>query len=310
MVECGFQVRDGRLAATGGSSVGDFVALTKPRVMSLVVFTAFAGMVLAPGHLHPALALVALVAIAAGAGAAGALNMWYDGDIDARMQRTASRPIPRGQVSPAEALTFGLMLAAASVATLGVLVNWVAGGLLALTIAFYIVVYTMWLKRRTPHNIVIGGAAGALPPLIGWSAVTGSVSLDGLLLFLIIFLWTPPHFWSLALYRTRDYERAGVPMLPVVAGPRETRKQVLLYTLLTVASALLPGFTGLGGPAYLLVAGALGTIFIVFALRVFRSSEGREAEGAARRLFGFSVLYLFLLFSALILERGTAWLGL
>ena len=210
---------------TLGGDVGDFVALLKPRVMSLVIFTALVGMVVTPGSMHPALGAIALLCIAVGAGASGALNMWYDADIDAQMTRTASRPIPRGLITPEEALTFGSILAAGSVLTLGVLVNWVAGGLLALTIGYYVFVYTMWLKRRTPQNIVIGGAAGAFPPMVGAAAVSGTVTLDSLLLFAIIFMWTPPHFWALSLYRCRDYERAGVPMLPVVAGPRETRRQ-------------------------------------------------------------------------------------
>ena len=220
----------------------------KPRVMSLVVFTALVGLIAAPGQLHPLLAVIALLAIAVGAGAAGALNMWYDADIDARMARTAARPIPRGHVTADEALTFGTVLAIGSVLTLGVLVNWAAGALLALTIGFYVFVYTMWLKRRTPQNIVIGGAAGAFPPMIGWAAVTGGVSLESILLFLIIFMWTPPHFWALALYRARDYERAGVPMLPVVAGAAETRRQIVLYSVLLVPLATTPALIGLGEP--------------------------------------------------------------
>jgi protoheme IX farnesyltransferase len=289
-----------------GGSVGDFVALMKPRVMSLVVFTALTGMLVAPGGQHPALAAIALICIAVGAGASGALNMWYDADIDACMQRTASRPIPRGHVTPDEALTFGVVLALGSVATLGVLVNWVAGALLALTIAFYIFVYTMWLKRRTPQNIVIGGAAGAFPPMIGWAAATGSVSLESVVLFLIIFMWTPPHFWALALYRARDYERAGVPMLPVVAGAGETRKQIVIYAALLVPLGLLPAFMELGGPIYALTAIALGAVFLALALNVYRVREGREADRAAKQLFGFSILYLFGLFAALLIERGLA----
>ena len=245
MAEVGLQANTLHPVEAAGGSVGDFIALMKPRVMSLVVFTAVVGMVLAPGGQHPALAVIALICIAVGAGASGALNMWYDADIDALMQRTAARPIPRGHVAPEEALAFGVVLAVGSVAVLGVLVNWTAGALLALTIAFYLFVYTMWLKRRTPQNIVIGGAAGAFPPMIGWAAMTGSVSLEGVVLFLIVFLWTPPHFWALALYRTRDYERAGVPMLPVVAGPDETRKQIVVYAALLVPLALAPALHGL-----------------------------------------------------------------
>jgi heme o synthase len=286
--------------------VRDFLVLLKPRVMSLVVFTALTGLVLAPGGMHPALAVVALICIAAGAGASGALNMWYDADIDALMQRTAGRPIPRGLVTPEEALTFGVVLALGSVATLGVLINWTAAALLALTIAFYVFVYTMWLKRRTPQNIVIGGAAGAFPPMIGWAAATGSVSLESVVLFLIIFMWTPPHFWALALYRARDYQRAGVPMLPVVAGPDETRKQIVIYAALLVPLALLPSFMGLGGSLYTLVSIMLGAVFLALALTVYRVREGREADRAAKRLFGFSILYLFSLFAALLIERGVA----
>jgi len=304
MAELGFETRTFEPVAGGG--VGDYLALMKPRVMSLVVFTALTGTVLAPGGQHPALAVIALICIAAGAGASGALNMWYDADIDALMQRTAARPIPRGHVTPDEALTFGVVLAVGSVASLGVLVNWAAAALLALTIAFYLFVYTMWLKRRTPQNIVIGGAAGAFPPMIGWAAMTGSVSLEGVVLFLIIFLWTPPHFWALALYRARDYARAGVPMLPVVAGPDETRKQIVVYAALLVPLALAPAFMGLGGPLYALTSIALGAVFLALALNVYRVREGRAADRAARQLFGFSILYLFGLFAALLTERSVA----
>lgn len=247
MADVGLHSGELRAAQAVGGSIGDYLVLLKPRVMSLVVFTALVGMALAPVQPHPALAVIALICIAVGAGAAGALNMWYDADIDACMQRTASRPIPRGYVTPGEALTFGTVLAIGSVATLGLLINWVAAALLAFTIAFYVVVYTMWLKRRTPHNIVIGGAAGAFPPMIGWAAATGSVSRDSILLFLIIFMWTPPHFWALALYRARDYARAGVPMLPVVAGGEETRKQIVIYSALLVPVGLAPAIMGLAG---------------------------------------------------------------
>jgi len=285
-------------------SVGDFLELMKPRVMSLVVFTALTGMVVAPGGLHPVLAIIALIAITVGAGASGALNMWYDADIDARMARTAARPIPRGRVTADEALTFGVVLSVGAVLTLGVLINWAAGALLALTIVYYVFFYTMWLKRRTPQNIVIGGAAGAFPPMIGWAAVTGSVSLESVLLFLIIFIWTPPHFWALALYRCRDYERAGVPMLPVVSGARETRRQILVYSLLLAPLAVTPAVIGLGGAVYAVVSTVLGIIFVALAFRVWRTTEGREADQAARRLFGFSILYLFLLFAVLLAEHA------
>jgi protoheme IX farnesyltransferase len=287
-------------------SVADFLELMKPRVMSLVVFTALTGMVVAPGGLHPVLALIALIAITVGAGASGALNMWYDADIDARMARTAARPIPRGRVTADEALTFGVVLSVGSVLTLGVLVNWVAGALLALTILYYVFFYTMWLKRRTPQNIVIGGAAGSFPPMIGWAAVTGSVGLESVLLFLIIFMWTPPHFWALALYRCRDYERAGVPMLPVVAGLRETRRQILVYSLLLTPLAVMPAVIGLGGAAYAVTSVVLGIIFVGLAVNVWRVTEGREADQAARKLFGFSILYLFLLFAVLLAEHAAA----
>ena len=299
----GARLVDARMA---GGSVSDFIALMKPRVMALVIFTAVVGMVLAPPGQHPALAVIALLCIAVGAGASGALNMWYDADIDARMQRTAARPIPRGRVTPDEALTFGVVLAAGSVSVLGVLVNWTAGALLALTIGFYLFVYTMWLKRRTPQNIVIGGAAGAFPPMIGWAAMTGSVSLESVVLFLLIFLWTPPHFWALALYRCRDYERAGVPMLPVVAGPDETRKQIVIYSAVLVPLALAPSFMGFGGPLYTVAAIVSGAVFLALALNVYRVREGRAADRAAKQLFGFSILYLFGLFAALLAERSLA----
>jgi len=304
MAEIG--ISDSRIhsAQAVGGSIGDFVALMKPRVMSLVVFTALVGIMLAPEPPHPALAVIALLCIAVGAGASGALNMWFDADIDACMQRTASRPIPRGFVTPEEALTFGTVLAIGSVATLALIVNWVAGALLALTIAFYILVYTMWLKRRTPQNIVIGGAAGAFPPMIGWAVSTGSIGTESIMLFLIIFMWTPPHFWALALYRMRDYERAGVPMLPVVAGTDETRKQIVIYSALLVPLGLWPAFMGLAGGLYAVVSIVLGAVFLAFALAVYHHREGRQADYAARRLFAFSIFYLFGLFAMLLLERG------
>ncbi len=299
----GLDADGGSATADIGGSISDYLALMKPRVMSLVVFTALTGLVAAPGALHPVLAVIAILCIAVGAGASGALNMWYDADIDARMARTANRPIPRGRLSAEEALNFGAVLAIGSVLTLGVLVNWVAGVLLALTIAFYVFVYTMWLKRRTPQNIVIGGAAGAFPPMIGWAAVTGTVSLESILLFGIIFMWTPPHFWALALYRVRDYERVGVPMLPVVAGPDETRRQILIYSALLVPLAVTPALIGLGGIVYAAVSVALGVVFMALALNVWRVREGRAADNAARTLFAFSILYLFLLFAVLLSEH-------
>lgn len=299
----GVDVDGASTAVVGGADVVDYLALMKPRVMSLVIFTALTGLVAAPGTLHPLLAAIAIIAIAVGAGASGALNMWWDADIDARMERTARRPIPAGRVTPGEALAFGLVLSVGSVLVLGIIVNWVAAGLLALTIAFYIVVYTMWLKRTTPQNIVIGGAAGAFPPMVGWAAVTGSVSLDSVLLFLIIFMWTPPHFWALALFRCKDYERVGVPMLPVVAGLDETRRQIVIYSALLVPLACTPVLTGLGGIAYGISAVVLGALFMGLALDVWRIRDGPRAEAAAKRLFAFSILYLFLLYAVLLGEH-------
>lgn len=294
----------GRLSPDSGASVGDFIQLLKPRVMSLVVFTALTGIVAAPGGIHPVIGIIALLAIAIGAGAAGALNMWYDADIDARMARTAARPIPRGRMTPDEALSFGSVLSVFSVLTLGVLVNWTAGALLAITIGFYLFIYTMWLKRRTPQNIVIGGAAGAFPPMVGWAAVTGNVSIESVLMFLIIFVWTPPHFWALALYRCRDYERVGVPMLPVVAGAAETRRQIWLYSLVLVPLAIVPAFIGLAGPVYAVTSVVLGAIFLHLAWKVRKVTEGRDGDAAAKRLFGFSILYLFLLFAVILGEHA------
>jgi len=294
------------LAEPSLASVGDYIALLKPRVMSLVVFTALVGLAVAPGSVHPMTAFTALLCIAVGAGASGALNMWYDADIDALMTRTARRPVPMGRVQPGEALAFGLTLAGFSVVVLGLLVNVLAASLLAFTIFFYVVVYSMWLKRSTPQNIVIGGAAGAFPPMIGWAAATGSVSLEPVLLFLIIFFWTPPHFWALALYRTEDYARAGIPMLPVVAGDASTRRQILLYTLILVPIGVAPWAIGFTGPLYGLVAVVTGAIMLVLAAQVLR--EKRPVERASRHLFAFSILYLFLLFAVLLVERG--WGGL
>jgi len=294
------------LAEPSLASVSDYIALLKPRVMSLVVFTALVGLAVAPGHLNPVTAFTALLCIAVGAGASGALNMWYDADIDAVMTRTSRRPVPMGRVKPGEALAFGATLAGFSVVTLGLLVNWLAGALLAFTIFFYAVVYTMWLKRSTAQNIVIGGAAGAFPPMIGWAAVTGSLSVEPVLLFLIIFFWTPPHFWALSLYRTQDYARAGVPMLPVVAGEVSTRWQILLYTLLLVPLGIAPWALGFAGLLYGTVACVTGAIMLLLAVQVL--FERSPSERACRNLFAFSILYLFLLFAVLLVERG--WGGL
>ncbi len=294
-----------------GGSVGDYVALLKPRVMSLVLFTALVGLVAAPGSMHPVVAFVALLCIGVGAGASGALNMWYDADIDALMQRTAARPIPRGKVTPEEALGFGLFLSGASVLVMGMLVNWAAAALLAFTIFFYLAIYTMWLKRSTPQNIVIGGAAGAFPPMVGWVAATGTVSLESVVLFAIIFFWTPPHFWALALYRCRDYERVGVPMLPVVAGADETRKQIWIYSLILAPLGVLPVALGFAGVIYGAVSIVAGGIFLRDAWRVYTIREGREGDAMAQRLFKFSILYLFVLFAVLLAENlvGAELLG-
>jgi heme o synthase len=282
------------------AGVGDYIELMKPRVMSLVVFTALVGLAVAPGHVHPVIALTALLCITVGAGAAGVLNMWYDADIDARMARTAGRPIPRGRVAPGEAAGFGFTLAVFSVVSLGLLVNVLAAALLAFTIFFYVVIYTAWLKRTTPQNIVIGGAAGALPPMIGWTAVTGSLAVEPILLFLIIFFWTPPHFWALSLYRTEDYVRAGIPMLPVVAGEQETRRQILLYTLILGPLGVLPFAFGYAGPIYGVTATVMGAMMIALGLRVRRE---RVQYKASKQLFAFSILYLFLLFAMLLVDR-------
>lgn len=286
----------------GFAGVEDYWALLKPRVMSLVVFTALVGIIRAPGDIHPVLGFVALFCIAIGAGAAGALNMWWDADIDARMDRTRARPIPAGKIEPGEAMVFGLLLSGASVLMLGLMVGLLAGALLAFTIFFYAVIYSMWLKRATPQNIVIGGAAGALPPVIGWAAVTGNVSLEPLLLFALIFIWTPPHFWALALLKKRDYERAGVPMLPNVAGDDETRRQIMLYSVILVPVGIAPFALGMTGWLYGATAIVLGILFLLFAWQVYCRRDGDPAERAAKNLFAFSVLYLFLLFAVLLVE--------
>lgn len=282
-----------------GPSVGDFWALLKPRVMSLVIFTGFAGMYLAPGSIHPLVFAVSLFAIAAGAGASGAINQWYDRDIDAVMSRTKNRPIPAGVMIPAEALTMGLVISALSVLVLGLAANWLAAGLLAFTIFFYAVVYTVWLKRSTPQNIVIGGAAGALPPVIGWAAVTGGVSIEPILLFAIIFIWTPPHFWALALVKNDDYKAAGVPMLPVVAGADETRKQILIYALILAPLAVTPSFIGIASWVYGGCAAVAGAIFVAMSWRIWAS----KSNALAMRLFAYSIFYLFLVFLGLVLDQ-------
>ena len=282
----------------------DYFALLKPRVMALSVFTAFVGLVMAPGVINPVVVIVAIAAIAAGAGAAGALNMWYDEDIDGLMSRTSKRPIPSGRVLPGEALGFGLLLSALSVITLGLLVGWLAASLLAFTIFFYVVVYTMWLKRSTPQNIVIGGAAGALPPVIGWAAATNAVGIESLVLFLIIFLWTPPHFWALALFKVGDYAAAGIPMMPNVAGENATRRQILAYSLLLAPVGVLPWVLGFASGFYGLVSAALGAGFIWYAWRVFAAAG--EDRKPAKLLFAYSIAYLFAIFAVLLADTIAA----
>ncbi len=301
------QTEDVRLASLAAPR--DYLVLLKPRVMSLVVFTALTGLLLAPHLPHPVIGFASLLAIAVGAGASGALNMWYDADIDAIMGRTRNRPIPAGRLAPQEALAFGLILSVLSILTLGLAANWLAAGLLAFTIFFYVVIYTMWLKRSTPLNIVIGGAAGALPPMVGFAAATGEVSLASFVLFSIIFMWTPPHFWALALVKSEDYGRAGVPMLPNVAGADRTRLEILIYALVLAPIGVLPYLMGFASPAYGVVSLAGGAFFVYFAHAVFRRREGEAATKAAWRLFFVSILYLFLLFLTLVVERVLAATG-
>lgn len=286
------------------ASLRDFFLLLKPRVMTLVVFTAFVGLILAPGGPHPLLAAVAVLCIAIGAGAAGAINMWYDRDIDAIMSRTSGRPIPAGRMDPDTALSFGLVLSFFSVLLMGLALNWLAAGLLAFASAFYVLVYTMWLKRRTPQNIVIGGAAGAFPPMIGWAAATGELGLEALVLFLIIFAWTPPHFWALSLYREGDYAKAGVPMLPVVAGLPSTRRHIFAYTVVLAAVSLAPWYLGFAGNLFGFAALALNARFLWLAGRILREGD----KGPAGRTFGYSILYLFLIFAFLVIDQAFgAW---
>jgi protoheme IX farnesyltransferase len=288
------------------ASVKDFVALLKPRIMSLVVFTGFAGMIVAPGSIHPVIAAIAILCIAIATGASGAINMWYEQDLDAKMERTKDRPLPAGRMEPEAALAFGCVLAGGSVMVMGLGVNWVAASLLALAIGFYVFVYTIWLKRRTPQNIVIGGAAGAFPPMIGWAAVTGDISLGGIALFALIFMWTPPHFWALALYKCGDYEKAGVPMLPVVSGVLETKKQILLYTVLLLPVSLVPWMIGTASIAWGALSAVLGILFVVYAVKVWFDNTDR----APRQMFRYSLLYLALLFAALIVDRLAVQAGL
>ncbi|TPE48814.1 heme o synthase [Amaricoccus solimangrovi] len=286
---------------------GDYVELLKPRVMRLVIFTAAVGLICAPVPVHPVVALAAIICVAVGAGASGALNMWWDWDIDAVMRRTKGRPIPSGRVGRDEALAIGLTLSVFSVVMLDLFANHFAAGLLAFTIFFYVVVYSMWLKRWTPQNIVIGGAAGAFPPMIGWAVATGGASLESALMFLLIFLWTPPHFWALALFRNDDYAKAGVPMLPVTAGPRATRDQILIYSLILAVVAILPAFTAIGGPVYLAGSAVLNALLLRGAWRIWRREEAAaEADHhiVEKRFFGLSIVYLFLHFCLFLAEAG------
>ena len=286
-------------------AVADYVALLKPRVMSLVVFTALVGLLAAQGTLHPAIAAIAILCIAVAAAASGALNMWYERDVDALMARTAARPLPAGRMPAGDALGFGVVLTVGAVTMMALAANWTAAALLALTIAFYVFVYTIWLKRRTPQNIVIGGAAGAFPPMVGWAAVTGDVSLGSISLFALIFMWTPPHFWALSLYRCADYAKAGIPMMPVVAGAAETRRQILFYAVLLLPVSFGPAVFGPAGAAYVATAAVSGAVFLAMAVALWR----RPSERAARRLFGYSILYLFVLFAALMAESIVTRIG-
>ncbi|SDQ79806.1 heme o synthase [Pseudovibrio sp. Tun.PSC04-5.I4] len=287
----------------GRGSVSDYIALLKPRVMSLVVFTAVVGLVMAPGNQHPFLSLVSILCIAIGGGASGALNMWWDADIDAVMSRTQKRPIPAGKITRNEAFAFGMVLSVGSVLSLGLVANWFAAALLAFTIFFYVVIYTMWLKRSTPQNIVIGGAAGALPPMVGWAAVTGDVSMVSIALFMITFTWTPPHFWALALVKNSDYQKAGIPMMPVVAGETATRHQIVLYSLLLLPVGMSPYFLGFATEFFGVASAILGLIFIGYAVRVWKIREGDAAKKAAMSLFKFSLFYLMLIFAGLLAEN-------
>jgi protoheme IX farnesyltransferase len=290
-------------APAGEARVEDYLALLKPSVMSLVVFTAIVGLVVAPGTINPVIAVIAIVCIAIGAGASGALNMWYDSDIDAIMSRTANRPIPAGRITREEALVFGLVLSVFSVTLLTLATNWVAGGLLGFTIVFYAVIYTMWLKRSTPQNIVIGGAAGAFPPMVGWAAVTGTIPVESVALFMIIFLWTPPHFWALALYKQSDYGAAGIPMMPNVKGEASTKLQILVYSVLLAAAALVPTLLGFSGLVYTAVAILTGAMFLWLAWKLFRAEDGVPMRKAARTLFTYSLSYLFIVFFALLTDN-------
>ena len=303
MAETAFHLERRNSSQFVGTELVDYLKLLKPRVMSLVVFSGLAGLLLAPGTIHPILAVVAVLCIAVGSGAAGAINMWYDRDIDAVMERTKLRPIPNGRIAPGDALGFGIVLAVGSVAIMGLTVSIPAALLLTVAILFYVFVYTIWLKRRTPQNIVIGGAAGAFPPMIGWAAVTGNICIESIVLFALIFFWTPPHFWSLALYRAGDYEKAGVPMLPVVAGKRETKRQIIIYTMVLLPLAVAPALLGVTGWLYGIFSLILGLLFLASAVSVWVD----KTERASRRMFTFSIIYLFLLFTLMIVDGSTVF---
>ncbi|HYP57290.1 MAG TPA: heme o synthase [Beijerinckia sp.] len=302
-------ISESNLTSASIAEPRDYIALLKPRVMSLVIFTAFAGMLIAPSHVNPIVGFASLLAIAVGAGASGALNMWYDADIDAIMKRTRTRPIPVGKVTAQEALAFGLTLSVLSVFTLGVVANWLAAGMLAFTIFFYVVIYTMWLKRSTPQNIVIGGAAGAFPPMVGYAAATGEIGLSSLVLFAIIFIWTPPHFWALALVKSEEYGRAGIPMMPNVKGASRTRLEILLYTLILAPIGVVPWLMGFASIVYGCLAIVLGAAMVAFAARVYHIRNGKGADRCAINLFAFSILYLFLLFAEIVVERLLPFAG-
>lgn len=286
------------------SEIKDFFALLKPRVMTLVVFTGVVGIYLAPGHIHPFVAIIATLCIALGSGAAGAINMWYERDVDALMNRTKERPIPAKRIYPQTALEFSIIVAVFSVILMAVAVNWMAAFILLVAILFYVFIYTIWLKRRTPQNIVIGGAAGAFPPMIGWAAVTGNVSIESLLLFLIIFTWTPPHFWSLALYKNEEYKKAGIPMMPVVAGSEATRRLILIYTVALVLISFLPMTIGMMGLVYCIGMAILSAKFLEYSYLLYQE----YSEELARKNFKFSLLYLFGLFMLMVVDKAVSGL--
>lgn len=286
------------------SSVRDFYDLMKPRVMSLVIFTSFVGLVLSPINIHPFIAFIAIICIAIGAGASGVLNMWYDSDIDGLMKRTINRPIPAGNINKSEAFTYGMVISAGSVVIMGILINWSASFLLAFTIFFYAVIYTMWLKRRTMQNIVIGGAAGAFPPVIGWLSTGAPITIEPIILFLIIFLWTPPHFWALAIVTSGDYEKASIPMMPNVVGDNYTKRQIVYYSVIMSISVILPYYIGMVSILYLIPAIILSLIFIIISLQLLKSSDNQKQKKYSKKLFLYSILYLFLIYILFLIDYG------